>query len=159
MPCCEACLCLAVRVYERGGERWRARSTPRHKQVEFAMPYRYPIAPVCVRGNVARITLPCGAVALVDADMVERVSGLHWYWPDKGDRDWLGRKRNFPQVCLPHDGGLAFLNRLVMGAEPGTKVLILSGDRLDCRRTNLVLVNLHRVRLAFEKRTLVYISA
>jgi hypothetical protein len=92
-----------------------------------------------------------GMEAVIDAGDLPLVQGKRWNWsagkPDKGD----GRG----SVVLRTNGTpKPSLSRIILGIEdPRRLVSHLNGDRLDCRRENLVLRNAAEVKAAAAKVT------
>lgn len=102
---------------------------------------KHPVSPIHFEGNIARLVLPCGNVALIDADTAERANGLRWSLP-KGRRVWRGVRHKTPRAWHPVLKRWVYLNRLAMNAPDGAQVWNMRGDYLDCRRSNLFLVDL-----------------
>jgi hypothetical protein len=85
-----------------------------------------------------RINLSQNKSVLLDDEDFARLSRLHWCY--------RGERNGGPGYAIAHvrDGKkykTVYLHREVMGlVPPGHEVVFLNGDRLDCRRANLLVV-------------------
>lgn len=85
-----------------------------------------------------------GRHALVDDGDYAWLSGFGWHgYKGRKDRHYYARATlNFG----PGETETVQLHRLVCGAGPGEAVTFLNGNRLDCRRSNLVLATREEIR-------------
>jgi hypothetical protein len=79
----------------------------------------------------ARLPLPDGRCALIDADALPTVAGYRWR------AGWDPISRVWKVSARAPDGRRLYLNRLVMAATPEQVVTHVNGDGLDNRRANL----------------------
>jgi hypothetical protein len=90
------------------------------------------------------IPLSQNQIALVDDEDFARVSRYHWCY--------RGERNGGPGYAIRHDrDGKAYrtvyLHREIMGpVPPGHEVIFRNGDRLDCRRENLLVVTKQEAR-------------
>ena len=102
---------------------------------------------ISVDGDVARIPLTRGLVALIDAADVPLVSGVNWC-------ACPSRKTFYAHRTISRRGSQrkVILHRLLMSAPPDMHVDHINGDGLDCRRENMRVVTLQQNNLNRGKR-------
>lgn len=76
----------------------------------------------------AAVPLPGGAFAIVDLSDAERVSMHRWH---------LHKNRSRRYARTEIAGRKVYLHRFIVEAEPGSVFDHISGDGLDCRRSNI----------------------
>jgi len=118
----------------------------RDEAASRAEPYLDP-----VRAGVVRVPVSTekhkGMEALIDAADLPLVRGKRWHWSSS--------KSNGGSVVLSVSGTpKPSLARIILGVDdPEQLVSHVNGDRLDCRRANLVVRSRSQVRLAARKRS------
>jgi hypothetical protein len=96
-----------------------------------------------------QINLSQNKVAILDDEDFDRFASFHWCY--------RGERNGNDGYAIRHakDGKkyrTVYLHRAIMNPEPGTEVIFLNHDRLDCRKENLRVVTVaearrhHRVR-------------
>ena len=92
----------------------------------------YPaLSSVQVDGNTGYVALTQGQVAIFDAKFAKAVAAFNWWYHNDGYAT-----RN-PSRLLRDEGKKVYLHRFVMRASDDQLVDHVSGDRLDCRHSNL----------------------
>lgn len=86
------------------------------------------IRPIEVEGDVARITLTRGKVALIDAADVPLVRGRNWFATGADGH---------PYAAMREEKKVNYLHRFLMSPPEGMVVDHVNGDGLDNRRSNL----------------------
>ena len=90
------------------------------------------VRPIRIEGDVAYVTLTKGYEAIIDADDVPIVAG--WNWCAEVRPHTIYARRN------DHSNGRAktiFLHRVIMSNPESLDIDHISGDGLDCRRSNM----------------------
>ncbi len=91
-----------------------------------------------------QIMLSQNKIALVDDDDFERFSRSKWFY--------RAERNNLPGYAIrhlrlgPNDYKTDYLHRAIMTPPPGTEVIFLNHDRLDCRKENLRVVTKEEAR-------------
>lgn len=98
----------------------------------LGQPYADAERPGCWRVPVMSFsTTRCEAI--VDAESVPLVQGRWWNWVQRGSG--CGPV----VICYPAEGGSEMMRNLVMGRNTSQwRIIHANGDRLDCRRANLI---------------------
>lgn len=86
------------------------------------------VRPIEVDGDVAKITLTRGKVAIIDAADVPLVKGRNWF---------ATGVKTHPYAATRENGGPHYLHRFLMSPPEGMLVDHINGDSLDNRRSNL----------------------
>lgn len=85
---------------------------------------------VTIKGDVARLRLPCGQTSILDAECVDLLE--RWTWVARFGGDY-----SKPYVARQTSGSIIKLHRVIMSAAPGQIVDHINGDTLDNRKNNL----------------------